>query len=67
MTKVKCWSISLGRSYRPESDIKLLRFSLSGGYLIYIKKMYNQIPYTRMTPSHNKNVHNPIPVWSGME
>lgn len=23
-------------SYRPESDIKLLRFSLSGGYLIYI-------------------------------
>ena len=24
-------------SYRPESDIKLLRFELSGGYPIYIK------------------------------
>lgn len=23
-------------SYRPESDIQLLRFELSGGYLIYI-------------------------------
>lgn len=37
MTKVECWSISIDRSYRPESDIKLLRFSLSRGYLIYKK------------------------------
>jgi len=29
-------------SYRPESDIQLLRFELFGGYLRYIKKMYNQ-------------------------
>jgi len=46
ITKVECWSISIDRSYRPGSDIQLLRFELSGGYLIliYIKKMDNQ-PY----------------------
>jgi len=42
MTKVECWSISIDRSYRSESDIKLLWFSLSRGYLIYIKKKCNQ-------------------------
>jgi len=29
-------------SYRPESDIKLLRFELSGGYLIYITYIYQK-------------------------
>lgn len=38
MTKVKCWSISIDRSYRPESDIKLLGFSLSKGYLYIYQK-----------------------------
>jgi len=42
MTKVECWSISINRSYRPESNIKLLRFSLSRGYLIYIYKKKGQ-------------------------
>lgn len=36
MTKVESCSISIDRPYGPESDIKLLRFELSGGYLIYI-------------------------------
>jgi hypothetical protein len=36
MIKVECWSISIDRSYRPESDIQLLRFELSGGCLILI-------------------------------
>lgn len=41
MTKVESFYRSV-MSYRPESDIKLLRFALSGGYLIDQKKMYNQ-------------------------
>ncbi|NP_054976.1 hypothetical protein SpolCp101 (plastid) [Spinacia oleracea] len=40
ITKVECWSISIDRSYRPGSDIQLLRFALSGGYLIYISKRW---------------------------
>lgn len=36
MIKVECWSISIDRSYRAESDIQLLRFELSGGCLILI-------------------------------
>lgn len=43
MTKMESWSISIDRSYRPESDIKLLRFELSGGYLIYITYIYINI------------------------
>jgi len=37
MTKVEYfyWSVM---SYRPESDIQLLRFELSGGCLIYYQK-----------------------------
>jgi len=35
-TKVECWSISIDRSYRPESGIQLLRFELSGGCLMLI-------------------------------
>ena len=39
MTKVECWSISIDRSYRPDSNRKLLGFSLSRGCLnIYQKK-----------------------------
>ena len=34
ITKVECWSISIDRSYRPGSDIQLLRFELSGECLI---------------------------------
>ena len=37
MTKVESFYRSV-MSYRPESDIKLLRFALSGGYLIDQKK-----------------------------
>lgn len=36
ITKVECLSISIDRSYRPGSDIQLLRFELFGGYLILI-------------------------------
>ena len=40
MEYMKKMDISIDRSYRPESDIKLLRFELSGGYLIYISLIY---------------------------
>lgn len=42
MIKVECWSISIDRSYRPESDIQLLRFELSGGCLIFIDYIYQK-------------------------
>ena len=57
MTKVESWSISIDRSYRPESDIKQLRFALSVGPLICIKidikikkKMYNPISRFNRSP-----------------
>ena len=59
MTKVECWSISINRSYRPESNIKLLRFSLSRGYLIYIKKKRAIKAISRFNRSPKKEIWHP--------
>jgi hypothetical protein len=61
ITKVECWNLSIDRSYRPGSDIQLLRFELSGGYLIllYIKKMDNQTYFSiQWKPKERNRVPN---------
>ena len=52
MIKVECWSISIDRSYRPESDIQLLRFELSGECNAwYISKRWTIKPISRFNRS----------------
>ncbi|KAL2924448.1 putative 6.8 kDa protein in trnL 3'region [Bienertia sinuspersici] len=58
ITKVECLSISMDRSYRPGSDIQLLRFELSGGYLIliYISKRWTIKPIFRFNRSLKREI-----------